>query len=96
MAMVEDFSDPATCSPGDFACALRGTDADVLAGDGCTFADVAGGVDGVEGDEIAGTFADALGCGSCSFGGAFADIAGSAADVTSGAAGFGLWRGLGF
>jgi len=94
MAMVEDFADPATCSPGDFARALRGTDADVLAGDGCAFADVAGGVDGVEGDEIAGTFADALGCGSGSFGGAFADIAGSAADVTSGAAGLGLWRSL--
>jgi hypothetical protein len=95
MAMVEDFADAATCSLGDFACALRGTDANVLAGDGRAFADVAGGVDGVEGDEIAGTFADALGCGSGSFGGAFADIAGSAANVTAGAAGLGLWRGLG-
>ena len=73
MAMVEDFADPATCSPGDFACALRGTDADVLAGDGCAFADVAGGSNGVEGDELAGAFADALGCGSGAFGGAFAD-----------------------
>jgi hypothetical protein len=95
MAVVEDFSDAATCSLGDFACAFRGTDADVLAGDGCAFADVAGGVDRVEGDEIAGTFADALGCGPGSFGGAFADIAGSAANITAGAAGLGLWRGLG-
>jgi hypothetical protein len=94
MAMVEDFADAATCSLGDFACALRGTDADVLAGDGCAFADVAGGVDGVEGDKIAGTFADALGCGSGSFGRAFADIASSAADVMARAAGLGLWRGL--
>jgi hypothetical protein len=79
MAMVEDFADPATCSLGDFACALRGTNADVLSGDACAFADVAGGVDGVEGDEIAGAFADPLGCGSGSLGSALADVAGSAA-----------------
>jgi hypothetical protein len=35
MAMVEDFADAATCAHGDFACALSGTDADVLAGDRC-------------------------------------------------------------
>jgi hypothetical protein len=50
MAVVEDLADAATCALGDFACALTGTDTDVLAGDGCAFADVAGGVDGVEGD----------------------------------------------
>jgi hypothetical protein len=90
MAMVEDFADAATCSLGDFACALRGADADVLAGDARAFADVACGVDGVEGDEIAGAFADALSCRSGSLGGALADVAGSAADVTAGAAGLGL------
>ena len=58
------------------------------------FADVAGGVDGVEGDEIAGAFADALGCLSGSFRGALAYVSGSAADVTAGAAGLGLGRGL--
>ena len=89
MAMVEDFADPATCSLGDFAGALRGTDADVLSGDACAFANVFRGSNGVEGEEIAGTFADTLGCGSGAFGGAFADIAGSAVDVTSGAAGLG-------
>jgi hypothetical protein len=94
MAVVEDFADAATCALGDFACALGGANADVLAGDTCTLADVAGGVEGVEGDEIAGTFADALGCGSCSLGSALADVSGSAADVTAGAAGLGLWRGL--
>jgi len=96
MAMVEDFADAATCALGDFARALSGTDADVLAGDGCAFADVAGGVDGVEGDEIDRAFADALGCRSGSLGGALADVAGSAADVTAGAAGLGLGRGLSF
>ena len=50
MAMVEDFANPATCSLSDFARALRGTDADILPGDACAFADVTGGVDGVEGD----------------------------------------------
>jgi hypothetical protein len=94
MAMVEDFADAAACALGDFAGTLGGTDTHVLAGDGCAFADVAGGVDGVEGDEISGAFADALGCGSGSFGGAFADIASSAADVAAGAAWLGLWRGL--
>jgi hypothetical protein len=94
MAMVEDFADASTCALGDFARALNGADAHVLAGDGCAFADVTGGVDGVKGDEIFGAFADTLGCGSGSFGGALADVAGSAADVTAGAAGLGLGRGL--
>jgi hypothetical protein len=95
VAVVEDFADAATCALGDFACALRGTDADVLSGDASTLADVAGGVDGMEGDEIASAFADALGCGSGSLGGALADVSGSAANVTAGAAGLGL-LGLGW
>jgi hypothetical protein len=95
MAVVEDFADAATCALGDFTCALRGTDADILAGDACAFADVFRGSGGVKGDEIACAFADTLGCRSGSLGGALADIAGSAADVTAGAAGLGLGRGLG-
>jgi hypothetical protein len=90
MAMVEDFADAATCALGDFACALRCTDADVLAGDACAFANVFRGSRGVEGDEVAGAFADAFGCRSGSFGGALADVACSAADVTTGATGLGL------
>jgi hypothetical protein len=91
MAMVEDFANAATCAFRYFACALSGANADVLSGDCCTLADVASGVDGVEGDEIAGTFADALGRGSGSLCGALADVAGSAANVTAGAA----WLGRG-
>jgi hypothetical protein len=94
MAMVEDFADAATCAFGDLACALGGSDADVFASDACTFAYVSGGVEGVEGDEIASAFADALACGSDSFAGPLADVACSAADVTAGAAGWGLWRSL--
>jgi hypothetical protein len=94
MAVVEDFADTATCALGDFACALGGTDTDVLACDACAFADVFRGSSGVEGDEIAGAFADALGCRSGSLGSALADVAGSAAYVTAGASGLGLGRGL--
>jgi hypothetical protein len=94
MAVVKDFADAATCALGDFVCALGGADADVLSGDGCSLADVPGGVDGVQGYEIASAFADALGCCPGSLGGALADVAGSAADITAGAAGLGLWRGL--
>jgi hypothetical protein len=92
MTVVEDFADAATCALGDFARALGGTDADVLAGDACAFTNVFRGSSGVEGDEIAGAFADAFGSRSGSLGGALADVAGSAADVTAGAAGLG--RGL--
>jgi hypothetical protein len=94
MAVVEDFADAATCALCDFTCSLGGTDTDVLSGDACALADIACGVDGVEGDEIACAFTDAFGCGSGSLGGALADVAGSAAYVTAGAAGLGLLRGL--
>jgi hypothetical protein len=95
MTMVEDFADASTCALGDFAGALSGTDADVLAGDACAFADVGCGADRVQGDEIAGAFADALGCRSGSPGGALADVAGSAANITARAAGLGLDLSLG-
>ena len=87
VAVVEDFADAA-------ACALSGADADVLAGFACAFADVFRGSGGVEGDEIAGAFADALGCFSSSFSSALTDVAGSAADVTAWAAGLRLGLGL--
>lgn len=90
MAVMEDFADAATCALGDFGGALGGTDADVLSCDDCTLAHVSGCVDGMEGDEIAGTFADPFGCGSGSLGGALADVTGSAANITAGASGLGL------
>ena len=90
MAVVEDLADAATRAFGDFACALDGADAYVLSGDACSLAYIAGGVDGVECDEVASAFADALGCGSGSLGGVLADVAGSAADVAAGTTGLGL------
>jgi len=90
MAVVEDLADAATRAFGDFACALDGADAYVLSVDACAFAYIAGGVNGVEGDEVASAFADALGCGSGSLGGVFADVASSAAYIAAGATGLGL------
>jgi hypothetical protein len=102
VAVVEDFADAAASSLGDLSGAFGGSDADVLAGDDSAFADGSGGVDGVEGDEVAGSFADAFGCCSGALGGALADVSSSAADVTAGAAGWGWglrlggsWSGLG-
>ena len=100
MAMVEDFAYAATCALGDFACALRGTDAHILAGDCCAFANIAGCGAGVKGDEIACPFANAPGCRAGSFGGTLADVAGSAANITAGAPRLGLggvwgWGGCG-
>ena len=95
MAVVEDFADAATCALDDLAGALGGTNANVLARDTCAFANVACGLDGVKGDEIAGTFADALGCRSGSLGGALADIAGSAADFIASAVAWGRCLRLG-
>jgi len=91
MAMVEDLANAATCALSYFACALHRADADVLSGDYCTFADVTGGADGVQGYKITRPFTDALGCSSRSFRGSLANVARSAANVTAGTAGLG-WR----
>jgi len=95
LVMVKYFADAVPRALGDFVCALSGTDADVLASVSCAFTDVACGLDGVKGDEIAGTFADALGCRSGSLGGALADIAGSAADFIASAVAWGRCLRLG-
>jgi hypothetical protein len=94
VAVVEDLANAATCALGDFACAFGGSYADVLAGDSCALANVANGVDGVESDEIAGAFADALNRGSGSLAGALADITRAVAYIAAGAAGLGRWWGL--
>jgi hypothetical protein len=95
VVVVEDFADAAACSFGDFASSLGGADSDVFSGSDCSLAYVSGGLGGVEGYEISGTFADALACRSCSLGGSLADVAGSAASLTAGALGLGLRLGLG-
>jgi hypothetical protein len=86
MVMVEYFADSPTCALGNFPCALGGADADVLAGDGSAFADIASGVEGVKCDKIACTLPNTFGRRSRSLGGSFADIPGSSTDVATWAA----------
>jgi hypothetical protein len=83
MMMVEYFANTPTC-------ALGGADADVLAGDGCTLADIASGVERVKGDKVARTFPNTLGRRSSALGGSFADVPGAPTDVATGAALLGL------
>ena len=61
MVMVEDPANSPTCAFGNFAGSLGGANADVLAGDGCTLAYIAGGVERVERNQIACPFSDTLG-----------------------------------
>jgi hypothetical protein len=86
MAMVKYLANTPTCTFGDLACSLGGANADVLASNGRTLSDIAGGVEGVEGDEIARTFPDSLGCCTGALGGSFADVSCAAANVAAGAA----------
>ena len=86
MVMVEYSANVPSCALGDFAGALGGADADVLAGDGCTLADIAGGVEWVKGDKVSSTFPNTLGRRSGALGGPFADVTGALTDVAAGAA----------
>jgi hypothetical protein len=86
MMMVEYLADTTTRALGNFAGALGCADADVLTGDGCTLADIGGGVDWVKRDQVARTLSNALGRRSRAFGGSFADISGAPADLAARAA----------
>jgi hypothetical protein len=90
VGVMEEVADAAAGAFGDLAGAFDGADADVLGGDDCAFAHVFDGSDGVESDEVAYAFTDALGGCACTFGGAFADVASATADVSAGAAALGL------
>jgi hypothetical protein len=90
MVMVEYFANSPTCALGDFACALGGSDADVFAGDGSAFGDIASGVDWVKCDKVARTFPNTLGRRSSALGGSFADVSGTLTDVATWAALMGL------
>jgi len=88
--MVQYFANSPTCPLGDFACALGGADADVLAGDSSAFSDIASGVEWVKCDKVARTFPNALGRRSSALGGSFADVSGAPTDVPTWAALMGL------
>jgi hypothetical protein len=90
MVMVEYSANSPTCALGDFACALGSADADVLAGDGAAFADIASGVERVKCDKVARTFPNPLGHRSSALGGSFADVSGALTDVATWAALMGL------
>jgi len=93
MVMVEYSAYAATGALDDFACTLGSANADVLAGDGSAFANIAGSVEWMQRDKVARTFPDALGRCSSALGGAFADVSGTLADVAAGAAAMGLLPG---
>ena len=90
MAVVEDVADAAAGALGDLSGALCGADPGVLGSDAHALADVPGGVDGVQRDQIDGALAGALCDVAGGTAGAFAVVADAGADITTGAA-FGLW-----
>lgn len=90
MMMVEQFANSPPRALGDFACALDSADADVLAGHGCTLANIARGVKRVKRDKVARTFPNALGRRSSALGRSFADVSSAPANVATGAG----WMGL--
>jgi hypothetical protein len=93
MVMMEYFANSPTCALGDFACALGGADADVLAGNGSAFAYIAGGVERVKCDKVARTFSNTLGRRTSALGGSFPDVAGASTDVATWATLMGLLLG---
>jgi hypothetical protein len=90
MMMVEEFANSTPCTLGDFSCAFRGADDDILAGHARALADIAGSIDWVKRDKIARTFPSALGRGPSALGGSFANVFGTSANVATGAG----WMGL--
>src|SRR6202021_2532252 len=92
--VVEEFADATASAPSDLPGAFGSADANVLAGNTCALADVARGVEWVEGDEIGGALADAFCSCSGTLGSPLADVARAAAYVAAGAAGLGLRWGL--
>jgi hypothetical protein len=86
MVMVEYFANTPACALGDFACALGGADANVLASGGAALADITSGVQGVKCDEVAGTFPNTLGRRPSALGGSFADVSSAPTDVAAWAA----------
>jgi hypothetical protein len=93
VVMVKYFANPPTCPLGDFAGALSGADADVLAGNTCALADIASGVERVKGDQVGRAFANTFGRRPGALRGSFADVSGTPADVAAGAGLMGLLLG---
>jgi hypothetical protein len=93
MVMVKYLANPPARAFGDLAGSLNGAHADVLTGNGRALPDIASGVDGVEGDQIARAFPDSLGGGAGTLGSPLADVSRAAANLAAGAALLGLRMG---
>ena len=92
MVMVEYLTNAAACPLGNFACALGGADADILAGDRCTLADIASSVEWVKCDKVARTFPNTLGRCASALSSSFANVSGASTHVATRAALPGLRR----
>lgn len=81
--MVEYFANSPTCALGNFACALGGAYAYVLARHGSSFRDIASRLDWVKRNKVARTFSNALGSCSSALSGSFANVSSAPAKVAS-------------
>jgi hypothetical protein len=91
--MVEYFANAPTRALCNFSSALACADADILASFGTAFADIAGGFDWVQCNQVTGTFSNALACRSSALGRSLPDVSGAMTDVSTGAGLMRLLRG---
>jgi fructose-1,6-bisphosphatase/inositol monophosphatase family enzyme len=93
--VVEEVSDAAAGAFGDLAAAFGDSDTSVFGSLADAFAEVFAGFGGVEGDEVGGSLADAFADVARGSACAFADVSGTAADISAGAAALRMRGGLG-
>ena len=85
MVMVKELANSPPCALGDFACSLGHAHAHILARNRRALSHIPGGLDWVQGDQIARAFSHSLGCRAGALGRPFADIASTAAHLAPGA-----------
>ena len=85
MVMVKELANTPPRALGDFSCSLGRAHAYILSRNRRAFSHIPGGVDGMQGDQIARAFSHSLGCRAGALSRPFADIARTAAHVASGA-----------
>jgi hypothetical protein len=80
--VVERLRRQPSCAFADFGGSLDGAHTDILPGFTSTLTDILGRTHGMQGHQIAGTFANAFGRFACSGPCAFANVATTAPDIT--------------
>lgn len=85
MVMMKELANTPPRALGDFAGSLGRAHAHILACNRRAFPHIPGGIDGVQGDQIARAFSHSLGCRADTLGRPFADIARTAAHLAPGA-----------